>query len=260
MMNDNLVIFDRYSEEVAASILNRPEKRNALSIELMRQLHDQAGRVEKDGKIRIWILRANGSAFCSGLDVGEAGNPDLAVESAKMVRQCLSAIYRAPVVTLAMVHGAARGGGAGLVAACDLAVAGREATIGFPEVLRGLVPAQVLSVLVRKLSRANLKELLLTGKSIDAERAREMGLFQQVGSMETAAREIISQILQTAPGALEKTKRLIDRLYPRDIEGDIRMCMLHYLQAREGAEAQEGIRAFLEKRAPYWRKNADFNL
>jgi len=220
-MSDNFVIFNRYSEEVAASILNRPEKRNALSIKLMQQLYAQAEQVEKDGKIRIWVLKANGPAFCAGLDVREARDPNLGVESAKMVRQCLSAIYRIPVVTLAMVHGAAMGGGAGLVAACDFAVAGKETTIGFPEVRRGLVPAQVMSVLVRKLNHADLKELLLTGKSIEAGRAQQMGFFQHVGDMETAAREIISQLLQAAPGAVEKTKKLIDQLYSRSLEEDI---------------------------------------
>jgi methylglutaconyl-CoA hydratase len=259
-MSDNFVIFNRYSEEVAASILNRPEKRNALSIKLMQQLYAQAEQVEKDGKIRIWVLKANGPAFCAGLDVREARDPDLGVESAKMVRQCLSAIYRIPVVTLAMVHGAAMGGGAGLVAACDFAVAGKEATIGFPEVRRGLVPAQVMSVLVRKLNRADLKELLLAGKSIEAGRAQQMGFFQHVGDMETAAREIISQLLQAAPGALEKTKKLIDQLYSRSLEEDIEVCMLHYLQAREGQEAQEGIRAFLEKQKPAWSKSQEFIL
>jgi methylglutaconyl-CoA hydratase len=259
-MNGEFVIFKRYSDEVAASILNRPEKRNALSIQLLQQLCAHAEMVEKDEKIRVWILRANGPAFCAGLDVAEAMDPKLGVESAKMVRQCLSAIYRVPVITLAMVHGTALGGGAGLVVACDLAVAGKEATIGFPEVLRGLVPAQVMSVLIRKIKRADIKELLLSGKPIDAERACKMGFFQRVGNLEADAREFISQLLQAAPGALAKTKHLMDRLYSHNLEDDIQLCMLHYMQAREGEEAQEGIRAFLEKRKPIWSKDQKLSL
>jgi methylglutaconyl-CoA hydratase len=259
-MSNDLVIFKRFSEEVAASILNRPEKRNALSINLMQQLCAHAEQVEKDGKIRVWILRANGPAFCAGLDVSEARDPELGAESVKMVNQCLLRIYRIPAVTLAMVHGAARGGGVALVAACDFAVAGAEATIGLPEVLRGMVPAHVTSVLVRKLNRADIRELFLSGKSIDAERARQMGLFQHVGNMETAAQEITSQLLQAAPGALAKTKKLIDQLYSRNLEDDIELCMQHHLQARDGVEAQEGIRAFLEKRKPAWSKSQEFLL
>jgi methylglutaconyl-CoA hydratase len=172
-----------------------------------------------------------------------------------MLKQCLSAVYRIPVVTIAMVHGAARGGGAGLVAACDFAVAERDATIGFPEVRRGLVPAQVMSLLVRKIVRSNVRELLLSGEPMDAERALQMGFFQRVGHMEEEAREIMSQVLQGAPGALAKTKQLIDRLYCRSLEYDIEMCRLHFELAREGAPAQEGIRAFLQKRKPVWKRS-----
>jgi methylglutaconyl-CoA hydratase len=254
-MNNDFVVFKRYSEEIAACILNNPAKRNALNIPMMQQLCDYAERFEKDGKIRIWILRGNGTAFCAGLDVGEVMDPELGVESAKMVKKCLSAVYRIPVVTLAMVHGAARGGGAGLVAACDFAVANSEATIGFPEARRGLVPAQVMSLLIRKLKRSDVKELLLSGEPVDAERALQMGLFSRVGDIETAAREIISQVLQAAPGALAKIKQLIDHLYSRSLQDDIEMCMQHYMKSREGEEAREGIRAFIEKRKPIWQKD-----
>jgi methylglutaconyl-CoA hydratase len=253
-MSNDLVIFERRSEEVAVSTLNRSEKRNALSIELMRQICAHAAQVEKDRKTRIWILRSNGPAFCAGLDVGEATDPRLGFESAKMVRECLSAVYRVPLVTIAMVHGVARGGGAGIVAACDFAVASRDATIGFPEVRLGLVAAQVMSVLVRKLRRADIKELLLSGEAVDAERALQMGLFQRVGDVETAAQEIISQVLRAAPGALAKTKQLIDRLDSRSLQDDIEMCMQHHLQDKAGEEAQEGIRSFLENRKPAWRR------
>jgi methylglutaconyl-CoA hydratase len=254
-MSNDWVVYKRHSEEVAASILNRPEKRNALNIELMQQLCAHARQVEKDGKIRIWILRGNGPVFCAGLDVSEAMDPQLGVESAKMVKQCLTLIYRIPVVTIAMVHGAAMGGGAGLVAACDFAVADSHATVGFPEVRRGLVPAQVMSLLVRRLRWADIKELLLSGESVAAGRALHMGLFNRVGNIETEAQAIISQVLQAAPGALAKTKQLIDQIYSRRLQDDIEMCMQHHLQARKEVEAQEGIHAFLEKRKPLWEKS-----
>jgi methylglutaconyl-CoA hydratase len=254
-MNNDFVLFERYSEEIAACVLNNPAKRNALSITMMQQLCDCAERIEKDGKIRIWILRGNGEAFCAGLDVGEVMDPNLGVESAKMVRRCLSAVYRIPVVTLAMVYGAARGGGAGLVAACDFAVADSKATIGFPEVRLGLVPAQVMSLLIRKLKRSDIKELLLSGEPVDAERALQMGLFNRVGDLETMAGQIISPLLQAAPGSLARTKRLMDHVYPRSLADDIELGMLQYMKAREAKEAQEGIRSFLEKRKPFWQKD-----
>jgi methylglutaconyl-CoA hydratase len=254
-MSGDSVIFERRSEAIAESVLNRPEKRNALSIEMMRRLCAHADRITKDGTIRIWILKSNGPAFCAGLDVAEAADPRLSVESAGMVKACLSVIYQMPVVTVAMVHGAAMGGGAGLVAACDFAVADRDATIGFPEVRRGLIPAQVMTLLVRKIKIADVKQLLLSGESINAERALQMGLFNRTGNIDREAREIVSQVLQNAPGATAKTKQLIDSLYSRALPDDIEKGMRAHVEASGGAEGQEGIRAFLEKRKPAWHKS-----
>jgi methylglutaconyl-CoA hydratase len=254
-MSDELVLFEQLAEEVAVCILNRPEKRNALSIKAMQELCMHIERVEKDGKIRILILRGNGPCFCAGLDIEEVADPKLGVESAKMVKRCLSALYQISIVTIAMVHGAAIGGGAGLVAACDLAVAVREATIGFPEVRRGLIPAQVMSLLVRKLKRADVHELLLSGESISAERALQMGLFTRLGNLENETQAIVSQVLQCAPGAIAKTKQLIDALNSRQFQEDIETGLMKYIQVWEEREAQEGVRAFLEKRKPSWHKS-----
>ncbi len=256
-MSDELVVFKQHSEEIVSTTLNRPEKRNALNIELMQQLCVHGERIERNENIRIWILRAEGPAFCAGLDVKEVQDPELGIETARMVKQSLSTVYRASAMTIAMIRGAARGGGAGLVAACDFAVADPLATIGFPEVRRGLVAAQVLSVLVRKLRGADVRDLLLRGEGINAERALHMGLFHRVGDVEKEARALISQLLKSAPGALAKTKQLIDRYYGRTFQDDIEIGMLQLIQSREGEEGQEGMRAFLEKRKPAWEKEGN---
>ncbi len=253
-MNDGMIVFERNSEEVATCILNNPARRNALSITLMQQLCACAEQIEKDRNIRVWILRGAGPVFCSGLDIGEVMDSRLGIESAGMVKKCLSAVYQIPIATVAVVQGAAMGGGAGLVAACDFAVASPDATIGFPEVRRGLIPAQVMSLLVRKLRRSDIKELLLLGEPVTAERAVQMGLFHRVGDIEAEARRIISQVLQASPRSLANTKSLLDQIYHRNLSEDIEFCRLQYLKAREGEEAQEGIRSFLEKRKPSWHK------
>ena len=252
MMQDP-VLFEQQTEEIAVCVLNRPEKRNALSIQLMEQLCGYIEQIQKDGKTRVMILRGNGPVFSAGLDLAEAMNPRLAPESARMVRKCLSTLYQAPMVTLALVKGAALGGGAGLVASCDFAVAGNDTVIGFPEVRRGLIPAQVMSVLVRKLKRADVRELLLSGELISADRALQMGLFTSLGDIESEANTIISWALQSAPGAISKTKLLIDALYSRRLMDDLEEGMKCYLEGREDAEGREGISAFLEKRDPSWR-------
>jgi methylglutaconyl-CoA hydratase len=253
-MSDDLVILER-TAKTATCILNRPAKRNALNLKLMSQLCAHLSMLEKDKTIRAWILRANGPVFCAGLDLGEGTDPKHGIESAKMVKECLSAIYNLPVVTVAVVHGPAIGGGAGLVAACDFAVADREATIGFPEVRRGLIAAQVMSLLVRKLKIADVKDLLLSGELIGAARAMQIGLFNRLGDPETEAQAIIAQVLRGGPQAIAETKRLIDRLHPARFDDDLEMCMRQYLQTRDGEEAQEGIRSFLEKRQPEWEQD-----
>jgi len=254
-MSDDPVIFERQTEEVATCTLNRPEKRNALSIQLMQQLCGYVEEAQKDKKTRVLILRAKGPAFCAGLDLNDAMDPKLRVASAKMVKQSLVTLYQTPLVTIAMVHGAAVGGGAGLVAACDFAVADEDATIGFPEVRRGLAAAQVMSVLVRKLKRADLADLLLSGELMIAARALQMGLFSRVGNIELEAKRLTDQVLRGAPQALAKTKRILDDLYRSDLETDLDMCLLHHILTMEGAEAREGMAAFLEKRKTGWERS-----
>jgi len=251
-MNQDPVIVRQQTDEIAVCILNRPEKRNALSILLMQQLCRNIERILNDGKTRVLVLRGEGSVFCSGLDIAEVLDPILGVESAAMMRRCLLTLYQAPVVTLAMVQGAAIGGGAGLAASCDFVVADNDSVIGFPEVRRGLVPAQVMGVLVRRLNRADVREILLSGESIGAGRALQMGLFTRIGDVEAEANSILSQVLRGAPGAISRTKRLLDLLDSRRMEDDLEECMRWYLQAREAREAQEGNSAFLQKREPSW--------
>jgi enoyl-CoA hydratase/carnithine racemase len=253
-MNDDLVILNRHSEDYVTCILNRPEKRNALSIELMQQLCAQMEAIAADPKVRVLALRGNGPVFSAGLDLSEVMNREYWEESAGMVKKTLSTLYMLPVATVAMVHGLAMGGGAGLVAACDFAVADNKATIGFPELRRGLVAAQVMSILVRKLALTNVRYLLLTGETVSASHALRMGLFHHVGDLEIETRKIVAQVLRGAPRALATTKRLLDQLYAHSLKEDIDLCMERHLQARGGEEAQEGICAFLEKRAPAWDK------
>jgi methylglutaconyl-CoA hydratase len=253
-MSQECVIYQSHSEEVVSCILNRPEKRNALNTLLMQQLCAHAEQAAKDPKVRIFILRGNGSAFCSGLDFGEAMNPELGLESAEMVKQCLLSIHNIPAVTIAVVQGMALGGGAGLVTACDFALACPDATIGFPEVRRGLVAAQVMTLLIRKLRGTDIRDLILSGEPVNAARALQIGLFHRVGDLEAELPKIVSQLLLAAPGALAKTKQLIEQLDSRSLQNDLEMSLHHHLESKQSAEAQEGIRAFLEKRKPSWVK------
>ena len=166
------------------------------------------------------------------------------------------ALYRTPLITIAALHGAAIGGGAGLVACCDLVVATQDAKIGFPETQRGLVPAQVAALLKRQCPMHSVRELLLVGALVHADRAAALGLVNQVVSfadLPAAVHHLAHEILKGGPQALKSTKRLLDALDPRSLEHDLDLCMQFSREAISSLEAEEGLRAFQEKREPRWQ-------
>ena len=235
--------------------LNRPERRNALTIELMSELADTLDKTSADPQKRVLILRGAGKAFCAGLDLQETTVIEKAHRSAEMVAKTLLAISQTRLITIAQIHGAAVAGGAGLMSACDFVVAAQRTKIGYPETKRGLVAGLVMTVLRRQLRERDLRELLFTGDLISAERAREIGLVNRVVSpneLENETQKIVAAVLQNAPAALASTKRLVEELWATSVKEDVEIALRHHMDARESAEAREGIAAFLEKRAPSW--------
>ena len=235
--------------------LNRPERRNALTIELMSELADALDKTSADPQKRVLVLRGAGQAFCAGLDLQETTVVEKAHHSAAMVAKTLLAISQTRLITIAQVHGAAVAGGAGLMSACDFVVAAQRTKIGYPETKRGLVAGLVMTFLRRQLRERDLRELLFTGDLINAERAHEIGLVNRVVSpneLENETQKIVAAVLQNAPAALASTKRLIEELWSSSVKEDLETALRHHMEARESAEAIEGIAAFLEKRPPNW--------
>ena len=235
--------------------LNRPERRNALTIELMSELADALDKTSADPQKCVLVLRGAGQAFCAGLDLQETTVVEKAHHSAAMVAKTLLAISQTRLITIAQVHGAAVAGGAGLMSACDFVVAAQRTKIGYPETKRGLVAGLVMTFLRRQLRERDLRELLFTGDLISAERAHEIGLVNRVVSpneLENETQKIVAAVLQNAPAALASTKRLIEELWSSSVKQDLETALRHHMEARESAEAKEGIAAFLEKRPPNW--------
>ena len=235
--------------------LNRPERRNALTIELMSELADALDKTSADPQKRVLVLRGAGQAFCAGLDLQETTVVEKAHRSAEIVAKTLLAISQTRLITIAQVHGAAVAGGAGLMSACDFVVAAQRTKIGYPETKRGLVAGLVMTFLRRQLRERDLRELLFTGDLINAERAHEIGLVNRVVSpneLENETQKIVAAVLQNAPAALASTKRLIEELWSSSVKQDLETALRHHMEARESAEAKEGIAAFLEKRPPNW--------
>jgi methylglutaconyl-CoA hydratase len=250
-----LVLVEKQTPQVTVVTLNRPEQRNALTFESMKELIAAIESATADPQQRILILRGAGKAFCTGMDLNETAIQARGHESAETVARMLITLSETRLITIAVVHGAAVAGGAGIMSACDFVLATEGTKIGYPEVRRGLVAGFVSAFLRRQLRERDWRELLLTGDLIEAERARAIGLVNRVvapNELETETQKIVASVLQGAPGALTNTKRLIEKLAPTSVRQDIEQALAFHLGARESTEAKEGIAAFLEKRAPGW--------
>jgi len=249
-----VVLIEKQTPQITVLTLNRPERRNALTIELMSDLATAIENAAADPAQRIVILRGAGKAFCTGLDLQEAIKHEPRV-TAEMVARMLLALAETRLVTIAMVHGAAVAGGAGVMSACDFVLASDHTKIGYPEVRRGLVASLVMTFLRRQLRERDLRELLLASELISAQRACEMGLINRVvplADLESEVQKTVGSVLQGAPGALTNSKRLLDDLWATSVREDIERALRNHLDARESPEAIEGITAFNEKRPPNW--------
>jgi methylglutaconyl-CoA hydratase len=250
-----VLLLEKQTPQITVLTLNRPERRNALTIELLTELTAAISVISSEPHQRILILRGAGAAFCTGLDLKEAADPTKAHATAEMVANTLIAISQTRLVTIAAVHGAAVAGGAGIMSACDFVVAAKGTKIGYPEVRRGLVAGLVMTFLRRQVSERNMRELLLGSELIEAERAKEIGLVNRVVAEDvlmSEAQKFANSVLQGAPDALAQTKRLIEELWWRSVKEDVDHALRYHMQARESSEAREGIAAFNEKRLPSW--------
>lgn len=250
-----VVLVEKQSPQITLVTLNRPERRNALTIELLTELCAAINAASEQPEQRVLILRGAGAAFCTGLDLKDAADQTKAHATAEMVANTLVTISQTRLVTIAAVHGAAVAGGAGIMSACDFVVAAEGTKIGYPEVRRGLVAGLVLTFLRRQMGERNIRELLFSGELIDAARAKEIGLVNRVvvaGDVMSEAQKFAASVLQGAPGALAQTKRLIEQLWWQSVKGDVDIALKYHMQARESDEAREGIAAFNEKRKPGW--------
>jgi methylglutaconyl-CoA hydratase len=250
-----VVLIEKPNPKITIVTLNRPERRNALTVQLLNELQAAIKVASDQPEERILILRGAGDAFCAGLDLKEAARVSGAHATAEMVARTLIVLSETNLITIAAVHGAAVAGGAGIMSACDFVVAAEGTKIGYPEVRRGLVAALVLTFLRRQVRERPIRELLFGGELIDAQRAREIGLVNRVvpaADVMDEAQKFADLVLQGAPSAVVESKRLIAELFPTSVKGDIERALKYHMQARESEEAREGIAAFNEKRKPRW--------
>ena len=256
-MSTATLLTEEWDEATVLVTLNRPDRRNALTIELMQSLCHTLETLAAEPQRRVLILTGAGSAFCAGLDLIEAADLSVAEHSAEWVARTLKTLWNSPLVTIAAVDGAAFAGGAGLLACCDLVVASDVVRIGFPEVRRGLVPALVSVVLRQRLRDRDLRELLLLAEPIDALRALDIGLVNRVvpqNQLNDEVRSLAATILKGAPEAVRQTKRLLREATAKDFAQNFERALAIHRSARLSAEAREGLAAFQERREVDWSR------
>src|ERR1700692_3212258 len=217
----SVVLIEKQTPQITVLTLNRPERRNALTVELLTELTAEIEAASADEQQRVLILRGAGAAFCTGLDLKEAADPKKAHATAEMVAKTLITLSQTRLITIAAVHGAAVAGGAGIMSACDFVVAAERTKIGYPEVRRGLVAGLVMTFLRRQVGERNMRELLFGSELIGAERAREIGLVNCIAAQNdlmSKAQEFACSVLQGAPGTLTQTKKLIEELWSSSVK------------------------------------------
>jgi methylglutaconyl-CoA hydratase len=230
---------------IATITLDSPANRNALSAPLRTQLSDALDRSAGDGSVRVVVLDHTGPVFCAGMDLTEP--PDAVRELPGILERILT--HPKPVV--ARLAGHARAGGIGLVAAADVAVAADRATFAFTEVRLGVVPAVISVTVLPRLLPHSAHELLLTGETFDATRAAAIGLLNSAVPADQLDAEVdryTGMLIKGAPEALTLTKQLLHASTARDFPTMLELSLSRFASA----EAQEGLRAFAEKRPPSW--------
>ena len=244
---------------VATITLNRPDKRNAISFELIDDLLRALDDVAKSEAI-ILILTGAGKAFCSGMDLENlkallGRTPEQNLKDSETMVRLFRSLYEFPKVTIAAVNGPAIAGGTGLALLCDFTLAAPEAKFGYTEVRIGFVPAIVSTFLLRQVGEKQARDLLLTGRIFGADEALRMGLISEVVAAENLmnrARELAGALLQNSAASLRATKKLLNDHAKAELDSQIDAAVRENAAIRGTADFREGISSFLEKRKPVW--------
>jgi methylglutaconyl-CoA hydratase len=246
---------------VATVALARPEARNALNAALIGEVTRCFEELAEDEGVRVVVLTGENPSFCAGADVGYMRDTadfsyEENLEDARRLADMFLAVDDLPKPVVARVQGAAIGGGAGLVAAADVAVAEEGARFAFSEVRLGIAPATIAPFVVRKTGYSRARALFLTGERFGADQAREIGLVHEVvpeEELDAVVERVVARLLQGGPAAQAAIKdalRQIEATEPMEALGIMTQLIA---ELRVGEEGQEGLGAFLEKREPFWR-------
>ena len=244
---------------VATITFNRPEKRNALSFQMLDEILSVLDKIERSSDL-VAIFTGAGKAFCAGLDLDELksliGKSHLEnVSDSRRMAEFFRRLYEFPRPTIAAVNGPAIAGGTGIATMCDFTLAVPEAKFGYTEVRIGFVPAIVSSILVWQVGHKIARDLLLTGRLFDAAEAHRFGLVNEIVAPEglmKRARELAAQLMENSPSSVRQTKKLVNGFIAEVLDRQIEQAVEDNARIRLTADFREGVSSFLEKRKPRW--------
>jgi methylglutaconyl-CoA hydratase len=248
-----------YDSGIATITLNRPDKRNAISFELIDDLLRALEEVETSDAI-VLIVTGAGKAFSAGMDLENlkaliGRTPEQNLQDSQAMVRMFRSLYEFPKVTIAAVNGPAIAGGTGLALLCDFTLAVPEAKFGYTEVRIGFVPAIVSTFLLRQTGEKHARDLLLTGRIIGAEEAARKGLVNEIVAPEhlmARARALAALLMENSPSSLRATKKLLNDHARAELDTQIEAAVRENAAVRTTADFREGITSFLEKRKPVW--------
>ncbi len=245
---------------VATLTLDRPEKHNALSAQMIAELTQAAGQLANDDAVRVVVLAASGKSFCAGGDLGwmraqMAADPDTRFAEARKLAEMLNALNTLPKPLIGALQGNAFGGGVGMASVCDVAIGVESLKMGLTETRLGMIPATIGPYVIARMGEARSRRVFMSARLFEAAEAVELGLLARAVPAETLAEAVEVEVLpylSCAPGAVSSAKQLIQSLGPRIDDAVIDHTIRQLVARWETDEAQEGIGAFFDKRKPAW--------
>jgi len=260
-MKYETIVFSKEGR-IARIFFDRPAVHNSFNSTMIKELDDVFEKVKADKSIRVVVLSGKGKSFCAGADINWLREIidfsfEQNLEESLQLAEVLHKIYILPKATVAMVNGAAIGGGNGFLSACDISIASEDAKFGLSEVKIGLVPAAISPYVVRKIGEGKAREYFLTGKRISAQKALEIGLINEVVPLKRLKKTVddtANLLLSSGPEAIAACKELIHRVPEMNFNEVKKYTARVIANLRISEEGQEGMASFLEKRKPKWTK------
>lgn len=246
---------------ITSITLNRPEKRNAMNAQMIDELSTALKEAAYDDQTRIVMISGNGEHFCAGADIQHMqqigqSTADENRADAEKIASLMQQLYLFPHPTIVLAHGATMGGGLGLLAAGDIAIGAKDAVFGFSEVKIGLAPSTISPYVVAAIGERMARYYFLTGERFGADIAHRIGLLHEVtesDALMSVGMTVAEKLLQNSPQAMSAVKKLIPLLQQPMSDALSQMTIEHLATLRASTQAQEGLRAFLQKRTPTWK-------